>query len=77
MYILIIFELFSLVVSQDYRTQVVDESVLKGNSAILKCLIPSFVADFVTVKAWVDNQGMHYRPSQKYGKILFKILHIE
>lgn len=28
---------------------------MKGNSAILKCLIPSFVADFVHVVAWIDE----------------------
>lgn len=34
-----------------------DEFVLKGNTAILKCIVPSFVADFVHVVAWImDNQ---------------------
>lgn len=28
---------------------------MKGNSAIIKCLIPSFVADFVHVVAWIDE----------------------
>lgn len=48
-------------------TQVVDESVLTGNSAILKCIIPSFVADFVSVQAWVDSEGKAYYPSSNYG----------
>lgn len=30
---------------------------MRGNSAILKCSIPSFVADFVYVVAWVDQEG--------------------
>jgi Down syndrome cell adhesion protein 1 len=30
---------------------------MRGNAAILKCLIPSFVADFVFVEAWIDNDG--------------------
>lgn len=33
-----------------------DEHVLKGNSAILKCHIPSFVSDFVYVDAWIDDE---------------------
>ena len=33
---------------------------MRGNSAILKCLIPSFVADFVYVTAWVDSDGVEY-----------------
>lgn len=33
-----------------------DEHVLKGNSAILKCHIPSFVSDFVFIDAWIDDE---------------------
>lgn len=33
-----------------------DEHVLKGNSAILKCHIPSFVSDFVIIDAWIDDE---------------------
>lgn len=34
-----------------------DEHVLRGNAAIVKCHIPSFVIDFVYVSAWIldDN----------------------
>ncbi|XP_042237814.1 Down syndrome cell adhesion molecule-like protein Dscam2 isoform X50 [Homarus americanus] len=52
-------------------TRVHDEDVLRGNSAILKCVIPSFVADFVSVQSWVDDHGDSYYPSQTYdGKYL-------
>ncbi|XP_050693602.1 cell adhesion molecule Dscam2-like isoform X49 [Eriocheir sinensis] len=51
------------VVTQDYKTRVHDEDVLKGNSAILKCVIPSFVADFVSVQSWVDGEGRIYHPT--------------
>ncbi|XP_074032194.1 cell adhesion molecule Dscam1-like [Leptinotarsa decemlineata] len=34
-----------------------DESVLKGNTAIFKCHIPSFVSDFVYVTSWLQNDG--------------------
>lgn len=33
-----------------------DEHVLRGNTAIVKCHIPSFVADFVEVSAWIENE---------------------
>lgn len=55
-------------VAQDYLTQVLDEAVLRGNSAILKCVIPSFVADFVSVQAWVSDDGSVIYPSDNYGK---------
>lgn len=38
----------------------VDEFILKGNSAILKCAIPSFVADFIEVYSWLDSEGVEY-----------------
>lgn len=34
-----------------------DESVLKGNTAILKCHIPSFVSDYVFVVSWLQDDG--------------------
>lgn len=33
------------------------EYVMRGNAAIIKCLIPSFVADFVHVVAWINEDG--------------------
>ena len=45
----------SVVVHQEYRTEAGNEFVILGNSAIVKCLIPSFVADFVRVAGWIDE----------------------
>ncbi|XP_014244430.1 Down syndrome cell adhesion molecule-like protein Dscam2 isoform X8 [Cimex lectularius] len=45
------------VVDQLYDTRVIDEYVLRGNAAVLKCLIPSFVADFVQVLDWRTDDG--------------------
>uniref|UniRef100_A0AAR5PMD8 Down syndrome cell adhesion molecule-like protein Dscam2 n=1 Tax=Dendroctonus ponderosae TaxID=77166 RepID=A0AAR5PMD8_DENPD len=45
------------VVSQAYTSNVMDESVLKGNTAILKCHIPSFVSDYVFVISWLQDDG--------------------
>ena len=59
-----------LVVSQSYRTEADNEFVIKGNSAIIKCEIPSFVADFVSVQSWVDSEGITYLESDKYGKFI-------
>lgn len=36
------------------------EYVIRGNSAILKCSVPSFVADFITVESWVTSEGQTY-----------------
>lgn len=37
-------------------TEAENEYVIKGNSAVVKCKIPSFVADFVHVEAWIYNE---------------------
>jgi hypothetical protein len=42
-----------------------DELVLRGNPAILKCHIPSFVSDFVFVEAWIDDEGEEYTSNVK------------
>nr|XP_015838882.1 PREDICTED: Down syndrome cell adhesion molecule isoform X10 [Tribolium castaneum] len=48
------------VVQQFYQTEVNNEYVIRGNAAVLKCSIPSFVADFVTVVSWHDTEGHSY-----------------
>ncbi|XP_052873092.1 cell adhesion molecule Dscam2 [Anopheles cruzii] len=48
------------VVQQYYDSEVNNAYVIRGNSAILKCSIPSFVADFVGVVSWNDDAGTVY-----------------
>ncbi|XP_072939097.1 cell adhesion molecule Dscam1 isoform X28 [Epargyreus clarus] len=48
------------VVQQQYESEVNNEYVIRGNSAILKCSIPSFVADFVNVVSWHDESGSSF-----------------
>jgi Down syndrome cell adhesion protein 1 len=43
-----------------------NEFVMKGNAAIIKCSIPSFVADFVHVEAWLDGEGGEILMSNDY-----------
>lgn len=58
-------------VSQSYVTEGENEYVIRGNSAILKCKIPSFVADFIAVESWVSNEGEIFTvadSSNNFGK---------
>ena len=48
---------FFSAVFQLYETDVSREYVIIGNDAILKCKIPSFVSDFVTIDSWVDSEN--------------------
>ncbi|XP_072939070.1 cell adhesion molecule Dscam1 isoform X2 [Epargyreus clarus] len=45
------------VVSQAYTVNLWEENVLRGNAAILKCHIPSFVSEYVTVTSWIISEG--------------------
>ncbi|XP_055624194.1 cell adhesion molecule Dscam2 isoform X36 [Toxorhynchites rutilus septentrionalis] len=51
------------VVNQHYITEAENEYIIRGNSAILKCKIPSFIADFVFIESWIDDSGVEYRLS--------------
>ena len=61
---------FSVVVNQYYEAEVVSEYVIRGNTAVLKCNIPSFVADFVRVEVWVGSDGNEYAHSDNFGNFL-------
>lgn len=54
-------------VAQYYEADVNKEHVIRGNAAIIKCLIPSFVADFVDVVSWHTDQEDVYYPGTDYG----------
>lgn len=61
-----------LVVQQFYQSRVSDEFVLRGNTAILKCQVPSFVADFIEVVAWVSDEGDTFiTEGQEKGRLAF------
>lgn len=51
------FDYYSSVVSQFYVTEPENDYVIRGNAAIVRCKIPSFVSDFVQVESWVMDDG--------------------
>lgn len=55
------------VVQQHFTTEVNNEHVIQGNSAVLKCVIPSFVADYVSVVSWQDETGETYSIHESLG----------
>ena len=57
-------------VNQEYITGVHEEYVVRGNNALLKCSVPSFVADLISVVSWHDTHKNSYtlNPSN-FGKI--------
>lgn len=56
------------VVIQQYEAEADNEYVIRGNSAIMKCEIPSYVSDFIVVDMWADSDGGSYYPNNdNYG----------
>ena len=53
---------------QSYRVDVSLAQVILGNDVQLKCDIPSFATDFVTVTDWVDSEGINYSQINEFGK---------
>nr|NP_001246175.1 down syndrome cell adhesion molecule 1, isoform BP [Drosophila melanogaster]AFH07930.1 down syndrome cell adhesion molecule 1, isoform BP [Drosophila melanogaster] len=51
------------VVIQSYESEADNEYVIRGNSVVMKCEIPSYVADFVFVDLWLDSEGRNYYPN--------------
>ncbi|XP_026682934.1 Down syndrome cell adhesion molecule-like protein Dscam2 [Diaphorina citri] len=49
------------VISQYYEAQVYDVFVIKGNAAVFKCNLPSFVSDHLDVVSWADTDGGQYQ----------------
>ncbi|XP_069950892.1 cell adhesion molecule Dscam2-like [Cherax quadricarinatus] len=58
------------VVVQEFEVRVYDEYVIRGNTAVLRCVVPSFVRDLVSVTAWVRDHAYHIYPSAHGGKYL-------
>lgn len=60
--------LYYTVIEEPYRSEVNNEYVIRGNSVVLKCSVPPFIVDFVTVVSWQDESGNVFQPSSVDGK---------
>lgn len=54
-------------VIQEYQAEAHNVYAIRGNSVVVKCEVPSFVADFVSVIGWVDSENNNYDPNADYG----------
>ncbi|XP_021925400.1 Down syndrome cell adhesion molecule-like protein Dscam2 isoform X4 [Zootermopsis nevadensis] len=54
------------VVLQYYEIQVYyNKNVIRGNTALLKCTIPSFVREYITVTSWIQDSKFNIFPTPK------------
>lgn len=62
-----VFNYLYTVVSQEYDTDASKEYVIRGNSALLKCQFPSFMADHLQVESWMIDDGTVVIQTERYG----------
>ncbi|CAG2162952.1 unnamed protein product, partial [Oppiella nova] len=48
-------ETFTSVVRQNFVIEVYDEFPVMGNTAVMRCHIPAFVRDYLTITAWIEE----------------------
>lgn len=65
-----LFVLLNLVVIQHYDIDASKEYVIRGNAGIVKCQLPSFVADYLSIVAWETDLNETFRAKdESYGRI--------
>ena len=57
-----------------YKTTAHEEFVISGNDALMKCNIPSFMSDFVSVTSWVSSEGLEIHSGSSTGNNLSECL---
>jgi hypothetical protein len=57
----------STVVRQQYEVHVYDAFVTSGNTAVLRCQVPSSVADYVMVTSWLQDGAINIYPNTDTG----------
>ncbi|XP_046662354.1 Down syndrome cell adhesion molecule-like protein Dscam2 isoform X5 [Homalodisca vitripennis] len=55
------------VVKQKYEVQVYDEYVISGNTAVLRCQVPSYVSEYIMVTSWVQDGIINIYPNTDTG----------
>lgn len=62
--------LFLIVVAQAYKVDVEVLAASRGCTAILRCVIPTFVKELVRVISWVQEPAFYIYPSLQGGNVL-------
>ena len=55
--------------NQIYKTGASEEYIIVGNDALVKCNIPSFVTDLVSVVSWEDSEGTLIFENDEFGNL--------
>ena len=59
-------------ISQEFKAHVALETyVILGNDALVKCEIPSFVSDLVTINGWMDDENNDFFAQEHTVSLLY------
>lgn len=58
------------VIRVKYEVRTYDDFVVKGNTAVLKCYVPSSVKDFVPVVSWETDDGFTIQRGSTDGELM-------
>lgn len=56
------------VVAQEYKLEVEVLGASRGCTAVLRCVVPSFVKELIRVVSWVQEPSFYIYPSLQGGK---------
>lgn len=56
-------------VKQKYDVQVYDEYVISGNTAVLRCQVPSYISEYIMVTSWIQDDSINIYPNTDTGMI--------
>lgn len=58
-------------VTQAFKVDIEVLGAARGCTAVLKCVVPSFVKDLVRIVSWIQEPSLYIYPSLQGGKIDF------
>lgn len=69
---------FPPVIDQQYDVSVYDEFAISGNTAVLKCQVPSQIRQFIKTEAWIRDAGLEITTTtDKYSFFQTGELHVK
>ncbi|GFT22931.1 down syndrome cell adhesion molecule, partial [Nephila pilipes] len=58
-------------IKQRFDPQVYDDFVVRGNTAVLRCHLPTFVREYVGVDSWIRDDKQVLKRNDMKGKLKF------
>lgn len=65
------------VIYQPYEVRVYDEFVVRDSVGVLRCQVPAFILDYITINCWIRNDGLIIRKCKlNLWLLLLHIFHL-